>query len=69
MLGSTGDEEPTERDIKPFFDAHWRYFEGRDKAIAHPTPIQGKWTVDAINLPTDVLYKLYRGNAERLLNL
>lgn len=69
MLGSTGNDEPTERDIKPFFDAHWRYFEGQEVDIAHPTPIQGRWTVDAINLPEDVLFKLYRGNAARVLRL
>lgn len=69
MLGSTGDEEPTMADIKPFFDAHWRFFEGSERQIDHPTPIQGNWKIDAINLPEEVLYKLYRGNAERLLRL
>jgi predicted TIM-barrel fold metal-dependent hydrolase len=69
MLGSTGAEEPTMADVKPFFDAHWRFFEGSERQIDHPTPIQGKWKIDAINLPDEVLYKLYRGNAERLLKL
>jgi predicted TIM-barrel fold metal-dependent hydrolase len=69
MLGSTGTKEPTMSDIKPFFDAHWRFFEGNERQIDHPTPIQGDWKIDAINLPDDVLYKLYRGNAERLLKL
>jgi len=69
MLGSTGAEEPTLADIKPFFDAHWRFFEGSATQIDHPTPVQGDWKIDAINLPDDVLYKLYRGNAERLLGL
>jgi len=69
MLGSTGKEEPTMADIKPFFDAHWRFFEGDERQIDHPTPIQGNWKIDAINLPDEVLYKLYRGNAERLMKL
>ena len=33
MLGSTGDDEPTLADVKPFYDAHWRFFEGKDKQI------------------------------------
>ena len=69
MLGSTGNEEPTMADVTPFYDAHWRFFEGNERQIDHPTPIQGKWKIDAINLPDEVLYKLYRGNAERLLRL
>ena len=69
MLGSTGAEEPTLADIKPFYEAHWRYFEGSEAQIAHPTPVQGNWKIDAINLPDDVLFKLYRGNALRLLRL
>ena len=69
MLGSTGEDEPSMADVTPFYDAHWRFFEGSERQIEHPTPIQGKWKIDAINLPEDVLYKLYRGNAERLLKL
>jgi predicted TIM-barrel fold metal-dependent hydrolase len=69
MLGSTGAEEPTLADVKPFYDAHWRFFEGSETQIDHPTPVQGRWKIDAINLPDEVLYKLYRGNAERLLRL
>jgi predicted TIM-barrel fold metal-dependent hydrolase len=69
MLGSTGREVPTEADIKPFYEAHWRFFEGDERGIPHPTPIQGRWTIDAINLPDDVLLKLYRDNARRVLKL
>jgi len=69
MLGSTGTEEPTEADIKPFYDAHWRFFEGHERKIPHPTPIQGRWTIDAIGLPDDVLEKIYWRNAARLLKL
>ena len=65
MLGSTGQNPPHVNDIKPFYEAHWRYFETREKAIAHPVPIQGDWTVDGIGLPPGVLEKFYRGNALR----
>ncbi|MBM4386145.1 MAG: amidohydrolase family protein [Deltaproteobacteria bacterium] len=66
MLGSSGAEDPDISDIKPFYDAHFIFFETSDKSIAHPTPIQGDWKVNAINLPPDVLEKLYRKNAEKL---
>jgi predicted TIM-barrel fold metal-dependent hydrolase len=69
MLGSGGAVPPTMADVKPFYDAHWRFFEGSEAKIAHPTPIQGRWTIDAIGLPDDVLDHLYFKNAERLLNL
>lgn len=69
MLGSHGAEEPTLADVKPFYDAHWRFFEGRERAIPHPTPIQGRWTIDAIDLPEDVLDAIYYKNAERALRL
>ncbi|MGM0577409.1 MAG: amidohydrolase family protein [Myxococcota bacterium] len=69
MLGSTGEEPATMEDVKPFYDAHWRFFEGGEEGMAHPTPIQGDWTIDAIRLPEEVLEKLYRTNAERLLDL
>ncbi len=68
MLGSNGAEEPTMKDVKPFYDAHFHYLETEDRAIAHPSPIQGRWKVDAAGLPRPVLDKLYRGNAEKLLN-
>jgi predicted TIM-barrel fold metal-dependent hydrolase len=69
MLGSTGADEPTMADVKPFYDAHWRFFEGKERGIPHPTPIQGRWTIDAIDLPDDVLEDIYFGNAARLLKI
>ena len=35
--------------------------------IDHPTPIQGRWKVDAIDLPPEILRKLYRDNAHELI--
>ncbi len=69
MLGSNGEQQPTMADVTPFYEAHFRYLEGEGKQIAHPSPIQGDWKVDAIRLPDAVLDKLYRGNALRLLGL
>lgn len=67
MLGSNGEEMPTMADVGPFYEAHFRYFEGDGVQIAHPSPIQGPWKVDAIALPAAVLDKLYRDNALRVL--
>jgi len=68
MLGSNGEVEPTMKDVMPFYAAHFRFLETQDRAIAHPSPIQGNWKVDAIGLPATVLDKLYRGNALRVLD-
>lgn len=69
MLGSSGEKEPSEADIEPFFVAHWRFFEGSERRIAHPTPIQGRWTIDAIGISPESLERIYRKNAERLFRL
>ena len=50
-------------------DLEEEFFETAHRGFAHPTPIQGKWTIDGIDLPADVLEKVYHGNAERLLGL
>jgi predicted TIM-barrel fold metal-dependent hydrolase len=67
MLGSNGPIPPQTKDIRPFYEAHFHYFEGNERQIDHPSPIQGDWKVDAIALPDAVLDKIYRGNALRLL--
>jgi predicted TIM-barrel fold metal-dependent hydrolase len=69
MLGSNGAVEPTMADVLPFYEAHFRYLEGDGRQIAHPSPIQGAWKVDAIALPDEVLDKVYAGNARRLFGL
>lgn len=69
MLGSTGAEPPTPADVERFFSMTWRYFETNDKGFPHPTPIQGRWSIDGIGLPREVLAKVYAGNAARLLGL
>jgi predicted TIM-barrel fold metal-dependent hydrolase len=69
MLGSTGATPPTKADVERFFTATWRWFETADRDFAHPTPIQGRWTISGIDLPDDVLRKVYGENAARLLGL
>lgn len=66
-LGSISKEPPTLESIAPFYESHFRYFEGTDKAIAHPVPIQGDWNVHPVGLGHDVLQKIYLDNAERVI--
>lgn len=69
VLGSAGDQpDPLER-VPFFYRAHFRYFETNDRAFAHPSPIQGHWTIDGIGLTREVLEDLYYRNAVRLFHL
>ena len=52
-----------------FFAAHWAFFETGGTGLAHPSPIQGRWTVEGLSLPREVLEDLYHRNAERLLGV
>lgn len=67
QLGSVSEREPTVADALTFYERHWRYFETEEAQIDHPTPSQGKWKVNAIGLPVDVLRKLYVTNAQKLI--
>lgn len=67
MLGSVGRERPRLIDIFWFYAVHFRWFETDVASMTHPTPIQGRWTIDAIGLPDEVLAKVYRLNALKLL--
>ena len=69
MLGSTGATPPGPADVERFFDSTWRWFETGDSDIPTPTPIQGRWNIDGIGLPREVLRSVYHGNAERLLGI
>ncbi len=62
---------PLERSIegRRFFDGTFRFFETRDRGLESPTPIQGRWAIDGIGLPREVLERVYHRNAERLLGL
>jgi predicted TIM-barrel fold metal-dependent hydrolase len=65
-----GVPEPRSKTIegsREFFRRHWEFFETDHRNIEHPSPIQGNWKVNAINLPPEVLRKLYAENARRLI--
>ncbi|MEE2756837.1 MAG: amidohydrolase family protein [Myxococcota bacterium] len=66
MLGSVGRDRPKIIDIFHFLGQHIQWFETHSKQIKHPTPIQGRWKIDAIGLPQAVLRKIYTQNALRL---
>jgi predicted TIM-barrel fold metal-dependent hydrolase len=67
QLGSVSETPVGFEDAVKFYQAHFRFFETDLKNIDHPTPIQGRWKVNAIYLPSDVLHKLYYANAEKLI--
>jgi predicted TIM-barrel fold metal-dependent hydrolase len=67
QLGSVSETPVGPEDAVKFYQAHFRFFETDEKNIDHPTPIQGRWKVNAIHLPPDVLHKLYYANAEKLI--
>lgn len=69
MLGSTGATPPGPDDVERFFDGTYRFFETEQRQIPTPTPIQGRWNVDGLGLPREVLEKLYVTNAKRLLGV
>jgi predicted TIM-barrel fold metal-dependent hydrolase len=67
QLGSLSIWPDDDSDADDFYQAHRHYFETADKQIDHPTPIQGYWKVDGIDLPEDVLQKFYVTNAMKLI--
>jgi predicted TIM-barrel fold metal-dependent hydrolase len=71
VVGWDGANELGEEDMAEFkrsYDAHRRFFKTDGRQIEYPGyPWQGHWLVDAIDLPHDVLEKLYRRNAQRLI--
>ena len=66
-LGSGGERPGTRPEAKLFFDRHWAYFETATQRMQHPTPIQGRWTIDGVGLPRSVLEKLSANVAFELL--
>ena len=69
FLGSSGPNPSTPEEQELFFSATRRFFETADRNFAHPTPIQGSWTINGIALPRPILEKVYYKNAMRLLGL
>ncbi|MCC6748200.1 MAG: amidohydrolase family protein [Deltaproteobacteria bacterium] len=69
QLGSVSPNPPTFEDALKYYAIHRRYFETSDRQFDHPTPIQGRWKIDGVGLPREVLHKIYVENAERLIFL
>lgn len=69
VLGSAGAEPDPPSRIPVFYERHWRFFETADRDFPHPTPIQGDWTIDGIDLPREVLEDVYHRNAERVFGV
>ena len=67
QLGSLSVWPDDDSDAMRFYQAHRDYFETDRRGLAHPTPIQGDWTIDGIALPQNVLVKIYQTNAQRLI--
>jgi predicted TIM-barrel fold metal-dependent hydrolase len=68
-LGSGGERPGTPAEARVFFARHFEYFETTHPKMAHPTPIQGRWSIDGIGLPREVLEKLYFRNAQRVFGV
>jgi hypothetical protein len=49
--------------LREYFNRHWRFFETAEAGLQHPMPDQGAWTVTGLDLPDDVLARLYVENA------
>jgi predicted TIM-barrel fold metal-dependent hydrolase len=69
VLGAGEGRGHPKGEVDRFFLSSWEFFETAHQKFAHPTPIQGNWKIDGIDLPPDVLEKVYHQNAERLLDL
>lgn len=67
MLGSSGKDAPSYGEVAPFYAAHFRFLESSDQSMPNPIPIQGRWNIHPLGLPEEVLRKIYRENAERLI--
>jgi hypothetical protein len=52
------------------YRVHYRFLETYDESFDYgtdPVPAQGRWQIHGIGLPDDVLRKVYRDNARRIL--
>ena len=53
-------------EVRRFFESTWRFLETRDPSIPPVRP-ETAGTLGGVGLPRDVLERIYRGNAQRLL--
>jgi predicted TIM-barrel fold metal-dependent hydrolase len=52
------------------YEVHWRFLETWDESFDYgldDPPSQGRWQIHGLGLPRDVLERVYRTNAERLI--
>jgi predicted TIM-barrel fold metal-dependent hydrolase len=66
VFGTDGDPDPGE------YRRWYRFLETRDESFDYggdPVPAQGRWQIHGLGLPDEVLRKVYRENARRLLGL
>lgn len=66
VFGSDGDPDRAE------YRRWYRFLETRDEHFDYggdPVPAQGRWRIYGVDLPDEVLRKIYRDNARRLLGL
>ena len=66
VFGTDGDPDPGE------YRRWYRFLETRDASFDYggdPVPAQGRWQIHGLGLPDEVLRKVYRENARRLLGL
>ena len=72
IFGTDGDPR---RGVEEFWIPHFRYLETYDEHFDHPAqmrsptgaPLHGRWRISGINLPDDVLRKVYYTNALKYL--
>jgi predicted TIM-barrel fold metal-dependent hydrolase len=66
LFGS--DAFPPDREA---YQTYWRFLETDDECFPYapgcPIPPQGRWEISAIELPLDVLRRIYADNARRVL--
>jgi predicted TIM-barrel fold metal-dependent hydrolase len=60
---------PRRWDLREYFERHWRFFETGESRLEHPMPDQGAWTVTGLDLPDEVLARLYCENARAVFRL
>ena len=54
------------------YEIYYRFFETDDEYFDYapaPKPPQGRWEISGINLPDQILRKVYNGNAMRELGI
>ena len=67
QLGSVSPDPQGYPEAVEFYRDHRRFFESAKRQMKHPTPIQGRWRINGIDLPLPILKKIYYDNADALI--